>query len=295
MADTTITTPEGRTVGLTAYGDSMSNRLVVLCHPTPGTPLDPEPVVTSRWGVHLIALERPGYGSSERLPDGLPSTVEDRAADIDALLRRIERNANAISDARFESYGVIGWGSGALVAAAMAAHDPERVDRLALVSPLAPRTAEREAREALRRPIDAAGMGVSDDDPDLARHLGLWNRFERMAEESAVQGHAGVRHDTELFEHARWDGVLDGIRADTAIWLGDRDPVADQHDVRWYAARIPGLKAYGVRDSGALTIASAWSSILEHVDPTHGSVRREERDHGRVYLPDVDWVHPDQG
>lgn len=295
MADTTMTTPEGRTVGFTAYGDPMSDRLVVLCHPTPGTALDPEPVVTSRWGVHLIALERPGYGSSSALPAGVASTVRDRAGDVDAFLRRIERDANAISNSRFDHYGVIGWGSGALVAAAIAAHDRDRVDRLALVAPLSPKKAVQEAREACGRPIDAEAFGVADDDPDLARHLGLWNRLGRMAAESAVQGDAGVRHDAELFDGRGWDDVVKGVGAETVVWLGDRDPVADDRDVRWYGARIPGLTAHRVRDSGPLTIAAAWSRVLQHVAPDHGSIQESERDSGNVYLADVDWVHPDQG
>lgn len=295
MADTTMITPGGRTVGFSAWGDPMSERLVLLCHPTPGTGVDPEPVITGRWGVHLVGLERPGYGASPALEDGVPSTVRDRASDVDEFVRRIERNAHLISQSDFKRYGIIGWGAGAVVAAAVAAADPDRVDRLALVAPLAPDRALQEARAASGRPIDLESMGIRDDDADLARHLGLLDRLDRMAAESAVQGTAGVRHDEQLFADQEWMSRLGGVRADTAIWLGDRDPVATEEDARWYASRIRGVQGHRVRDSGPLVIAAAWSSILEHVAPLHGTLPEGTRDSGSVRLADVDFVHPERG
>lgn len=295
MADTTMITPEGRTVGYSAWGDPMSERLVLLCHPTPGTGVDPEPVITGRWGVHLVVLERPGYGASPVLEDGVPSTLRDRASDVDRFVRRIERNASAIGTSEFTQYGVIGWGSGAVVAAAIAAADPDRVDRLALVAPLAPDRALQEARAASGRPIDLESMGITAGDADLARHLGLLDRLERMAAESAVQGTAGVRHDEQLFADQGWLSGLGGIRAETALWLGDRDPVATDEDARWYASRIRGVRGHRVHDSGPLVIAAAWSSILAHVAPLHGSLPEGTRDSGSVRIADVDFVHPERG
>lgn len=293
MAETTLTTPEGHEVGVTAFGDPMANRLVILCHPTPGAPMDPDPTVTDRWGVHLVGLERPGYGSTPARSTGA-SGIQDRARDVDALVQRIEQNADSISNAQLQRYGVIGWGAGGVLAAAIAARDPERVDRLALVGVPTPAKAERLARAAGARPIDAAALGLGDEDSDLERHLGLWNRVQRMLQEAGRQGDAGIRADADLFADSGWTEGLSRIAASTVLWLGERDPFVSEEDVEWWGERIPGAVAHRVRDSGPLTIAASWSKVLAHVAPEHGRIVESERDSGTVRLADVDAVHPDR-
>lgn len=293
MVSLTITTRGGEHLGMTAFGDPSADRLVLLCHPTPGAALDPEPVVTDRWGVQVVTVDRPGYGVSETVPEDRDWTIIDHARDLAEWVRAMERTADRISNARLDRYGVVGWGTGALLAAAVAAVD-EKVDRLALVDPPAPARARRLAEAAVGAPGRVA-LGIDDSTADLERHLGLGGRVDRMLEEAAMQGDVGVQHDARLFGDDAWLDQLHGLRAATRIWAGSETPWIEEQDARFWVDRIPGAEAVRVRDSGPLTIASAWSRILEHVAPNHGSVAEQLRDSGTVRLADVDPVDPERG
>lgn len=294
MAGSTILTSSGRELGITGFGDPAADRLVVVCHPTAGSALDPEPTVTDRWGVHLVTLDRPGYDSSELPPEGERRTLEEHATDVGEFVRRSEQVADRISNAQLERYGVVGWGTGGFVAAAIAATDP-MVDRLALVGVPRPSKTERFLDRAIRARGSLAALGVSEDDPDLERHLGLLNRLERMLDRAFLQGDAGLRNDHRLFEEQGWIGRLGAIEANTHLWVGDRDPLVADLDARWWAKRIPGAQASHVRDSGPLTIAAAWSHVLAHVAPNHGSIAEDLRDSGSVALAGVDRRYPEEG
>lgn len=294
MAATTIVTRTGARLGLTAFGDPAADRVVVLCHPTPGAAIDPEPVVTDRWGVHLVVLDRPGYGASDPVQDGRRWTVLDHAGDVGAWVRRAEQQAAEVSSAQLDRYGVIGWGTGGFVAAAIAATDP-KVDRLALVDVPRPAKTERILDRAAKAPRGLAALGVAEDDPDLDRHVGLLGRLERSLGQAFVQGRAGVEEDRRLFADDGWIDRLGDIRADTHLWFGDRDPDVAALDARWWADRIRGAQASRVRDSGPLVLAAAWSRILGHVAPNHGSIAEELRDGGDVRVAAVDHVHPEHG
>jgi pimeloyl-ACP methyl ester carboxylesterase len=85
MASRRFALPSGRGIGVSAIGDALSGRLVVFFHPTPGAGVfDPNPLVTNRWGVHLVMLDRPGMGASDPLPDSRPrhgTSTEESAED----------------------------------------------------------------------------------------------------------------------------------------------------------------------------------------------------------------------
>src|SRR3954465_8036792 len=83
VADRLVTMRDGRGLGLTAFGDPAVERVVVLCHPAPGAGgFDPDPAVTSAWGVHVVSVDRPGYGSSTALPDYQRPSVNAWADDL---------------------------------------------------------------------------------------------------------------------------------------------------------------------------------------------------------------------
>lgn len=294
MSGSTIVTSSGRRLGVTGFGDPSADRMVLVCHPTPGAALDPDPTVTERWGVHVVTLDRPGYDSSELPPAPGRLTLQDHAADVGEFVRRSERVADRISHAQLHRYGVVGWGTGGFVAAAIAASDP-MVDRLALVGVPRPSKTERFLERAVRAPGRLATLGVDERDPDLERHLGLLNRLDRMLDRAFLQGDAGLQSDHRFFEDRSWIQRLSAIQAETHLWVGDRDPLVADLDARWWAKRIPGAHASHVRDSGPLTIAAAWSHVLGHVAPNHGSVAAELRDSGSVALAAVDPRHPEEG
>lgn len=288
MANTRIPGPGGRRLGFFGTGDPSANRLVLLCHPTPGcASFDPDPLVTDRWGVHLVALDRPGYGSSDPLDDPSAASMVERADELASFIEQAANEAGKASPADFSSIGVIGWGTGGAVAAALAERHPDHVDRLALVATPAPRDVRKTARRAIIAPHSLEALHVAPDDPDLDRRMGLRNRTERMLEEAFRQGKAGVEADRYLMADASWSRDLGRIRTATALFYGGRDPVADESDARWFQHRIAGSTLHVEPDSGPLVLATAWEAVLAHVAPDHGSLPEERRDHGAPRLPQL--------
>jgi pimeloyl-ACP methyl ester carboxylesterase len=286
VANTRVPSRSGRWLGYFGTGDPLADRLVLLCHPTPGcATFDPDPLVTDRWGVHLVALDRAGYGASDPLQDPAEASMTECADELARFIDQAAKEAGRVSSADFSSVGVIGWGAGGAVAAALAERHPEQVDRLALVGTPAPRDVRKTARRAMIAPRSVEALHIGADDPDLDARLGLRSRLDRMIDEAFRQGKAGIETDRHLMSDAAWSRNLGTIRAETALFYGDRDAAADETDGRWYQRRIRGAGLHMAAGSGPLVIAAAWEAILAHVAPDHGSVPREHRDHGQPRLP----------
>ncbi|HEV7623120.1 MAG TPA: alpha/beta hydrolase [Amnibacterium sp.] len=288
MAGTRIRGASGRMMGLSTGGDPIADRLVLLCHPTPGSAsFDPDPIVTGRWGLHLVALDRPGYGASDPLEDPSQASMRELVEDIAAFLTDTMRTADRISQAEFTQVGLIGWGTGAAVAAAVAERHPERVDRLAIVSAPGERDVRKAARRALIAPQALEALHVDPADPALESRLGLRNRLERMITEAYRSGKAGIEADRYLMSDASWSRDLGAIRADTALFYGARDGFADEDDAAWWLEHVPNARLNLSPRSGHLVLATEWEAILEHVAPNHGSIAKESRDHGEPRLPQL--------
>ena len=113
MADRLVTMRDGREVGLTVFGDPAVERVVVLCHPAPGAGgFDPDPPVTSSWGVHVVSVDRPGYGSSTPLPDFTRGSVRLWAEDLGEYLELVIEQARETGRTPLHKLGVVGWGIG---------------------------------------------------------------------------------------------------------------------------------------------------------------------------------------
>ncbi|QHC67774.1 alpha/beta fold hydrolase [Rathayibacter sp. VKM Ac-2759] len=288
MANHRFELRSGRGIGVSAAGDPIADRLVVFCHPTPGAGgFDPDPLVTGPWGLHLLILDRPGYGASDPV-DAAHSSVQDRADDLAEYLRRSERTARMVEGARFGSVGVVGWGSGGVFALSLAARHPDLVDRLAIVGTPAPPqagvlvrpTGAWERREILEGedasaiaaalPADVPGLaslGVDSDDPVLTSHGGLRNRLQRMLGEGWRQGPGGAATDLVALRDGSWADELDRVTASSLIVHGDADPVASAEDGRWYRSRLADARTATVDGTGRLALVREWRRILDHVAP----------------------------
>ncbi|MGT2425038.1 alpha/beta fold hydrolase [Amnibacterium kyonggiense] len=287
MASVRTVLPSGREVGVSTFGDPMADRLVVICHPTPGaSAFDPDPTLTGRWGLRLVGLDRPGYGSTDAVSPDQQVPLAAHVDDVAAFIEADERNADRISNADLENCGVIGWGAGAVVAAALAVRHPELVDRLVLVSPLAPRAAQTAAGRTLSAADGWSALGIADDDPALDRHLGLDRRLDRMVDAAFEQGDAGLVGDRRLFAETAWTRELADVRAECLVIVGDAEPTADAEDVAWWREHLPAAaRVQEVAGSSALAIADAWEAVLAHVAPAHGHIVERERDRGAPRLP----------
>ena len=240
---------DGRHVGVTGLGDPDADRLVLMCHPSPGAGgFDPDPPATSTAGVRIITLDRPGYGSSDRGPEEV-SPVDAWLDDVDEYLESIERTARTVADTDFGPIGVVGWGVGAVYATGLAARHPELVDRLALVEP----TGATRARRAAVRSDDAIDARL-DDAEALEAFPGAADRLGLMLE-SARRGDGGEELDRRAVAESG-DDALEAVAARTVTIS------SDDSDAAWYLKRMPKARGFGNWSNAATTIVEAWPVVL---------------------------------
>lgn len=116
----------GRDIAYAEWGDPQGVPVIVLPG-TPGSRLGrwSDAAALAATGIRQIGINRPGYGSSTRLPD---RTVADVVPDVLAV-------ADALRLKRFTVSGASGGGPHALAVAALA---PQRVTRCRVTSSVAP-------------------------------------------------------------------------------------------------------------------------------------------------------------
>jgi pimeloyl-ACP methyl ester carboxylesterase len=292
---------DGRSLGLTAFGDPAVERVVVLCHPAPGASgFDPDPAVTSSWGVHVVSVDRPGYGSSTPLPDFQRPVIGRWADDLAEYLELIHEQARETGRAPLHKLGAVGWGAGGHVALALAARHPGLIDRVAVVATPAPDSeirwvppelsaltaelsstplpdAKRRLRAALEARVAPGGpdrrlLARGDADDALLERAGLQGRLERMVHHAYDQGTVGWADDVLASADEDWGFDLDAVRAPTLLVYGAKDPIVPSAHGRWYRRRLRNAQTHltVVPRAGHLVIAPAWRRILEHVDPQRG-------------------------
>lgn len=301
MADRLVTLRDGRRLGLTAFGDPVAERVVVLCHPAPGAGgFDPDPAVTSSWGVHVVSVDRPGYGASSPYADERRPTIGGWADDVAEYLDLVVEQAREVGRAPSHEVGVVGWSAGGRVALALAARHPGLVDRVSVVATPAPDSAVQwippdlarlsaelvalppaEAKRRLRPMLEAQAPGgaagvevLAQGEADLAllERPGLRGRLERMLQHAYEQGTVGVADDLLSYVGEDWGFDLADVRAPVQLVYGAKDPVVPSAHGRWYRRNLPNASPHltVVPRAGHLVIAAGWERVLEHVDPQHG-------------------------
>lgn len=261
--------PDGRRLSWGEYG-SVGGAPVVMLHGTPGSRLQFQWMhgMAAGDGIRVIAPERPGYGASDPMPEGI--TFAQYAEDLLQLLDHLELPAVTLC-------GASGGGGFALVAAV--AH-PERFARLILVSAGLP--VPRAARRGMALPVrlllllaryapgitgallttqmsanpdsavSKAGkrfMPASDrlvlDDPEWRR------QFDEDFREALKQGPGAAVHDLAL-----GGGPLGAdpaeLAVETVLLHGTEDVNVPVGIARWVAALAPSARLLEHRGSGHL-------------------------------------------
>jgi len=275
--------PDGRQLTVETSGDPHGTP-VFLLHGTPGSRLGPAPrgVMLYHQGVRLIAYDRPGYGSSDRLAH---RSVADVAQDVAAI-------ADALKVDRFAVLGRSGGGPHALACAALL---PERVTRAAALVSLAPPTADGLDWFAGMSPSNVAEYTTAAAGPERLAvslvprseairadpvQLFIQLRWELTESDRQVVSDAGIR--SMLVRNYREalrtsaDGWIDDavafcnpwgfepadIKVPVLLWHGEEDVFSPVGHSRWLADRIPGATALLQPEAAHFTALRVLPDIL---------------------------------
>ena len=169
-----------------------------------------------------------------------------------------------------ERFGVVGWSAGGPHALALAAVEPARVGRVALVGSMPTHDGVR----ALQRDVQLA-MRVSRIAPRVAaRRLERWGRLPTPPTGDAASDEAYARGRAESFRHgglwlARelaylgrpWGFELADVRAPVVLWWGEDDRVCPPSIGRDYERRLPDAELRLVPGTHQL-LFQRWRDIL---------------------------------
>jgi pimeloyl-ACP methyl ester carboxylesterase len=270
----------GRRIAYAAFG-APDGRPVLALHGTPGSRFKYASVDrrAAEAGLRLISVDRWGYGASD-VP-AAPSLSQF----ADDMMRVTDR----LGIGRFSVIAISG---GAPYAAAVAALAPDRVERLALVSPLGPThgLAFRDMRlfhhfcfRALPRmpglptaifrfyrrllflapqsAIVLASLGSVRTDRVLVRTPAVRNSLAVTFREGLRENARGGVVDLTLFSRP-WGVDLSRVRAATRVWHGTADRNVPQAAARRLADLIPGAELTLLPDEGHFWISDRPGDVL---------------------------------
>jgi pimeloyl-ACP methyl ester carboxylesterase len=287
ISDERVRLRDGRTLAYTEWGDAQG-RPVLFFH---GSPLSrlwcPDEEATQAARVHLVAVDRPGFGGSDLQPG---RRLEDWPLDVAEL-------ADALG---FESFAVVGYSAGGPYSLACAALLGERVTHAGLVSTTA-RFVSRDRLGAIVELDDEdlrtvelveqigrkkAAESFAADRADWAARIAeepqrffedipvneqnRWFRedpermapFLRAIAEALRQGSAGGAWE-RVIAFEPFPISLEGLSVDVHLWHGRLDVIAPLAPAELLASRIPKCRVTLWPDEGHIAIARHWDEILE--------------------------------
>jgi pimeloyl-ACP methyl ester carboxylesterase len=303
MANLSFTLESGRKIGISTFGDPAAERLVVFCHSAPGSSMfDPEPTVSATRDVHIVGIDRPGYGSSDPLPFGSWPSIPRFADDIAEYLRGLAKEEAVIGVTRPRTIGIGGWSAGGRVALAFAARHPDLADRVAIIATPAPNEhaqwidpqLQAESDRLAKLPPDAAlaqltamlqpqadaVLAAADDsdvpldlvgdtrvDADVLQLPGARDRLARMLRDAFRQGARGLAADILSYTAHPWGFQMSEVAAKTLVVSGRGDPIAGSAHATWYQKNLPDARMEMFPGVGHLAVIPAWERVLSHLAP----------------------------
>jgi pimeloyl-ACP methyl ester carboxylesterase len=241
MTHMTFEAASGRRIGITGMGEPASPRVAVLCHAAPGVgSIDPDPIASTKSGLHIVGIDRPGYGASDPY-EGEPR-LDDWLSDVADYLSRLEPTSEASSGIDTEFVGVVGIGYGAFYAAALAGYY-ESCPRLVVVEPSEPLFRSDALDDPTQRDLDAV-------DP-------MSGAADRQQPALDAAGSYGEAADHLLLADAGWTHRVRAARVATTLIAPSGDP-----GTKWWRRHLHRPKVTDLAQTGLPGLAEGWQAAL---------------------------------
>lgn len=280
----TIPLADGRSLSYAEYGNLLG-KPVFFFHGTPGSQLfHPPDEITTRHGVHLICVSRPGYGASTYQPS---RRLLDWPADISRL-------ADAL---HIQEFAVVGHSGGGPHALACAFSLPDRVTSAVTLSGAGPADAPG-ATDGLTA-LNRFGFKFARYLPWPLTRLITWIIFRRRAQDPASEmdreigkrpaaddeilanpaihqlcvqteieafrnGLKGMSWEVRLITSS-WGFRLEEIQPFVHIWHGTQDNVTSITMAQFMSRMIPHNHLYTCPGEGHMLLFPHWDEILNHL------------------------------
>jgi pimeloyl-ACP methyl ester carboxylesterase len=264
----------GRRLGFAEYGQTDGDPFFYF-HGWPSSRLEVKlgNEIFHEVGARIIAIDRPGYGFSEFLPE---RTLNDWPDDVCQL-------ADSLG---FEKFGVIGTSGGGPYAAVCARFLPHRLTHTLLICPLSPLTGQG-ATNGMRR-INRVMVKLATRTPRVALLLsGLCLEYVRRMDcavfppqlegslaaadrlalaqpdfrnlliestrEAFRQGVRGPNWDAYLYSRP-WGFELEDIATPVCLWHGESDRIVPVCNGKCYATAVPQCRAFFFPEDGHFSL-----------------------------------------
>ncbi|NUP08337.1 MAG: alpha/beta hydrolase [Polyangiaceae bacterium] len=274
---------DGRTLAIDELGHPSGTPVVFLPSAPGSRRIDPDPDATMRACVRLLSVDRPGFGASSPVPEGVIPTIASMTDDV----------AAALSTLGVDRFAVIGWSAGGRVALGLASRAAGNVTSVAIVGTPAPeeevpwmpaeyrettralRADPASALSKLRSSLDAMtaeptsairgiGRGASDEralqDPHIVATLEVMLR-------EGLKTADGVAADIVAGVVVPWGIDLSTITAPVACFYGEDDRIAPPAHGAWYASKLRHATVRLFPEAGHLLPLTHWDEVLAAVVP----------------------------
>lgn len=264
-----VVTATGRTLKVAEWGEP-AGRPVFFLHGTPSSRLERCLHPAALAGVRLVTYDRPGYGESDPNPG---RTVADVAADVATI-------ADALGLGRFAVYGASGGGPHALACAALL---PDRVERAASLSGLAPYDVLGSAWTDGMAESNITEIGAAVAGPEVLAEMLAPQRAAILADPPSLVEDLAAElppPDSDLLRRPDVAAALtaefaESVRSSTAGWIDDDLAFTRSWGFDPAAITVPVLIWHGGRDKLVpVAHATALAGLVPHAtaitDPDAG-------------------------
>jgi pimeloyl-ACP methyl ester carboxylesterase len=258
---------DGRRLAFDDVGDPAGVPVLYL-HGCPDSRLTrhPDDSIAARAGVRLVAVDRPGYGSSDSPSDWtLGSVVRDLVAVLDHL--------------EIEQCALLGWSSGGPVALACAAAVPERFGPVGLAAATVPAPVDGSIDDIAKEIVPL--VVPTDLTPPLAREWisegksaeylrdlesvpGLVDQLVVGAMAATAAGFSGVEFDIRNLM-TPWTFDPSEVNARVLLWYGGCDDVVASSAGVALAERLPSASLAIIDGASHLLPLVHWSTLLDEL------------------------------